>query len=121
MKSNEKMKVIIKQLKDGVNSVYSSENYVQLLNLISHMHSYSVNNCILILSQNPNATCVASLATWKKMGYKIRRGSKGIKILVPIPYKFKKEQKNIDENRNETTETIELICNSLIHFVFPIK
>lgn len=57
------MKVIIRQLKSGVNSVYSSENYIKLLNLISHMHSYSVNNCILILSQNFHATCATSFVT----------------------------------------------------------
>ncbi len=103
----EQMQKILEQLEDGVSKVFTSENYIRFLNMLSQFHSYSVNNCILILSQCPTATRVASFVTWKKLGCKVQKGSKGIKVLVPIPYKYQKEQKRVDENGDFVEETVE--------------
>ena len=103
----EKMKEIIMQLEDGVSSVFTSENYIRLLKMLSQFHNYSVNNCILILMQCPSATRVASFQTWKKMGYPVRKGEKGIKVLVPIPYTYQTERKAIDDEGNSVIETVD--------------
>lgn len=103
----ERMQEIIMQLQEGVAEVFTNENYLHFLNMMSMFHNYSVNNCILILSQNPLASRVASFATWKKLGCSVRKGSKGIKILVPIPYKYQKEKRSIDENGDTVEETVE--------------
>lgn len=103
----DKVKEIISQLEDGVEAVFASENYIRLLNMLAQFHSYSYNNCILILMQCPSATRVASFQTWKKMGYPVNKGEKGIRILVPIPYTYQKEQKSVDEQGNSVTETVD--------------
>lgn len=103
----DKVKEIISQLEDGVEAVFTSENYIRLLNMLAQFHSYSYNNCILILMQCPSATRVASFQTWKKMGYPVKKGEKGIRILVPIPYTYQKEQKSVDEQGNSVLETVD--------------
>ena len=52
----DKVKEIISQLEDGVEAVFTSENYIRLLNMLAQFHSYSYNNCILILMQCPTLT-----------------------------------------------------------------
>lgn len=104
----EKMQEIMEQLEKGVADVFTSDNYIRFLNIISQFHSYSLNNCVLILSQYPSASRVASFATWKKIGCSVQKGSKGIKILVPTPKKIVKEQTAIDDDDgNAIVETIE--------------
>lgn len=104
----DKMDEIMKQLEEGVASVYTSENYLRFLDLMSNFHQYSLNNCLLILSQFPSASRVASYRTWQKCGCNVVKGSKGIKILVPITHKFQKEK----ETTNEDGETIKEIVDA---------
>ena len=82
---------IIQKLEDGVKAVFSSEKYKDFLSAYGRFHDYSINNTILILMQNPAATHVASFRTWKALGRYPKKGSKAIKVLVPIPYKYEKE------------------------------
>lgn len=104
----ERMKEIMTQLEKGVQDVFTSENYTRLLNMLGQFHNYSMNNCILILMQCPNASRVASFQTWKKLGYPVRKGEKGIKVLVPIPYTYQTERKTVDEQGNPVTETLDV-------------
>ena len=103
----ESMQQIMDELEAGVASVFESDNYVKLLDMMSQFHQYSLNNCILILSQCPSATRCASFATWKKLKMPVKKGEKGIKILVPIPYKYQKEQRSIDDDGNTVTEIVD--------------
>lgn len=103
----DKIKEIMTQLEEGVASVFTSANYTRLLNMLGQFHNYSVNNCILILMQCPSASRVASYQTWKKLGYPVRKGEKGIKVLVPIPYTYQTEQKTVDEQGNPVVETVD--------------
>ena len=54
---------------------------------MARFHRYSVNNVLLIQSQRLGATRVAGFATWRQLGRFVRRGEKGIAILVPISYR----------------------------------
>lgn len=45
---------------------------------------FSPNNCLMILSQDPEATNCAGFHEWRKAGRIVRKGSKGIAILVPL-------------------------------------
>src|SRR2546425_4452674 len=54
-------------------------------------HRYSPRNRLLIFEQRPDATRVASYVDWKKQGYQVAKGEKGIRILVPkFPNGYKK-------------------------------
>lgn len=75
------------RLQTGVKDVFTSENYRHYLKFFAKMHNYSFNNTILILSQLPSASYCASYQTWKSLQCPVRKGEKGLKVLVPIPYK----------------------------------
>lgn len=46
--------------------------------------SYSLQNSLMILFQRPNATQCAGFHAWREAGRAVRKGSKGIAILVPL-------------------------------------
>lgn len=91
---------VLKKLENGVKEVFTSENYRNYLKFFSQFHNYSFNNVIMILMQYPTASKVASFRTWNKLGLKVKKGSKGIKVLVPIPYSYVKEEVVKDEFNN---------------------
>jgi hypothetical protein len=45
---------------------------------------FSVRNCMLILAQRGDATECAGFHDWRKVGRSVRKGAKGIAILVPM-------------------------------------
>ena len=92
----EKLKEITDKLEAGVREMFPSEKYAKWLKTMLTFHQYSFNNSILIAVQAPEATRVASYDTWKKLKRQVRKGEKGIKILVPAPVKVKKEIEQLD-------------------------
>jgi hypothetical protein len=51
---------------------------------MARFHHYSANNILLIHAQRQDATRVAGFSAWRKLGRFVRRGEKGIAILVPM-------------------------------------
>jgi hypothetical protein len=92
IKSKEQDKAdVMKKLEKGVKDIFTSDKYKEFLKTYAQFHNYSINNTILILMQNPNSSHVASFQTWKRLGRSVKKGEKGIKVLVPIPYKYEKQ------------------------------
>lgn len=93
-------------VEQGVRNILTSDKYISVLKNMSKFHRYSFNNMILILSQYPSATHVASYPSWKKNFNRfVTSGSTGIKILVPVEYKIYEKKKDpvtneilVDEN-----------------------
>ena len=56
-------------------------------------HRYSIPNQLLIMTQKPDATKVASFATWKELGRTVNRGERGLSIFYPM---FGKHQEIVD-------------------------
>ena len=96
----KEMDQVLEKLENGVKDVFTSENYRNYLKFFSQFHNYSFNNVIMILMQYPTASKVASFRTWNQLGLKVKKGSKGIKVLVPIPYSYVKEEVVKDEFNN---------------------
>lgn len=94
----EELKDITEKLEKGVQDVFSSSQYQELLNTMAKFPHYSVNNSILIMMQKPDATLVQSYTGWKKMGRFVKQGEKGIRILAPAPFKLEKEMDKVDES-----------------------
>lgn len=67
--------------------------YRQFLDLQSYFESYSINNNVLIFAQRPNATRVKDFEGWSEDDLVIRKGVKGIMILMPRPYEKDGEQR----------------------------
>lgn len=74
-----------------------SEKLVRWLEFVSRFHSYSAGNLVLILVQKPDATHVAGLRQWNRMGRKVRAGEKGIAILAPMTVRAKSETARVKE------------------------
>ena len=49
----------------------------------SRFHTYSTRNMMMIFAQNPNALFLASFQRFKEMGWPVKKGEHGMKILVP--------------------------------------
>jgi antirestriction protein ArdC len=68
-----------------------SEALKTYLSVMSRFHRYSWGNILLIYSQRPTATRVASFHAWVKMGRYVRKGERGIVILAPMVGRKKSE------------------------------
>ena len=76
-------------LEDKINSYFvSSEKLQEHLNFMSNFHKYSVRNMALIDNQFSGAKAVGSFQYWKDKGVSVKKGEKGIKILVPTPVQY---------------------------------
>jgi antirestriction protein ArdC len=61
-----------------------SQSLTAYLAAMGRFHRYSANNILLIHLQRRDATRVAGFSAWRKLGRFVRRGEKGIVILVPL-------------------------------------
>lgn len=61
-----------------------SEGLKDYLAAMARFRGYSWHNVMLIASQRPNASHVAGLHAWHKLGRFVKKGEKGILILAPI-------------------------------------
>lgn len=98
MDRKEKMDRITQMLKEGVENVFSSENYKNWLRVCSKFHHYSLNNQILILMQTGGtASHVAGYRKWQTLGRQVRKGEKGIFVIAPMPIKQKADNPDEDD------------------------
>ena len=79
-----KIDVVMKQLKDGVETIQQSDRFRLFLSTMAKFHEYSIGNLILIMIQKPGATHVAGFNTWKDLGRWVKASEKGIAILAPV-------------------------------------
>lgn len=103
-KSNSTAQIneIIKNLEEGVKSLFESKKYMDYLKVMSKFHNYSFNNSLLIALQMPQASLVAGYSTWKNTFHRqVEKGQKAIKIIAPSPYKIDKIQDKIDPITNK--------------------
>ncbi|MGV8970697.1 MAG: ArdC-like ssDNA-binding domain-containing protein [Rhodoglobus sp.] len=63
-----------------VEQLRETEQWQRFLSFAQAFHAYSLNNVLLILSQNPTATRVAGFRTWQQLGRQVRKGERGIRI-----------------------------------------
>ena len=112
----ERMTQIQKKLEEGVIAIYSSDKYKDYLRAMSRFPSYSANNCILIISQCPEASLVCGYKKWQSdFNRTVNKGEKGIMIMAPVKGKALVEEELFDEkNRlvrdedgNPLTELVE--------------
>jgi antirestriction protein ArdC len=81
--TTEKTQRLLASLEDAVRAVQDSESFKAYLRMTARFHRYSFGNVLLIASQRPDATHVAGYKTWNALGRYVRRGEKGIAIVVP--------------------------------------
>ena len=68
------------QITDQVESLRDSGQWQQFLDFAHNFHNYSLNNLLLILGQNPNASAVAGFRKWQELNRQVRKGEESLKI-----------------------------------------
>lgn len=106
----KEIEALTKDMKEKVNNFYESEeNIVEHLQFMSQFYDYSVRNQLLIQQQFSGAKAVGSFAFWKSKGATVKKGEKGIKILVPVKTeKFKRDEKWIAVKYANVQETAQI-------------
>lgn len=92
-----KAQAALDRLGEGVRAVYDSKRWETWLRSLARFHDYSLNNTLLIAMQMPTATRVASFRSWKRdFNRHVRKGERGIEILVPILVMCRDEEEGQD-------------------------
>ncbi len=73
------VKMLIDQLEAG-----HSEGLTAYLTAMGRFHNYSLGNILEIARQCPTATRVAGMYAWNQLNRRLKKGSKGIRILAPM-------------------------------------
>jgi antirestriction protein ArdC len=82
----------MERLEQGIDAILTSENFAAYLRMMANLHQYSFGNVLLIYTQCPSASMVAGYRRWQELGRQVRRGEKGITILVPLKHHIKPEE-----------------------------
>lgn len=72
----------------------SKDKLAEFFEFGTKFYQYSPRNVMLMLSQNPNITYVDSFLAWKNRDASVKKGEKGINILVPVQITYIKDGKN---------------------------
>jgi len=68
------------QITEQVEALRDSDTWEQFLNFAQNFHNYSLNNLLLILGQNRDASAVAGFRKWQELNRQVRKGEKALKI-----------------------------------------
>ena len=111
----KRMSQIQEKLEAGVREIFESGKYEDYIATMSKFPHYSINNCILIVSQCPEATHVCGYKKWQTdFNRVVNRNEHGIMIIAPITYKADVEEPVydaeshpvVDANGKQVTETV---------------
>lgn len=106
--SSKRTKEMFENIVDKLQTIVNSGEYESFLKFNKNFRGYSFNNLILIFSQFPEATKVAGKSKWLKMKRQLVPEAKKIFIIAPLPRKFNKTIKIIEDGEEiEKKETIE--------------
>lgn len=86
------------RLEAAIGEIHDSETFRRYLEVQARFHRYSWGNTLLILLQRPDATQVAGFHAWRKLGRFVKKGEKGIAIVVPH---VRRKQANSGEDEKE--------------------
>ncbi len=102
--------------------MWESQAWRRWLDSLAKFHDYSLNNTMLIAMQMPEATRVASYRSWQRdFGRHVRRGERGIEILVPMVVKRKDaDSEGVPQDDEEATERRKLVGFKVGH-VFDVS
>lgn len=72
------------RLTEAIGAIETGGQWRDWLDFAQRLHKYSFNNLILIWTQRPDASAVASYQTWQALKRQVRRGEKAIRVLAPM-------------------------------------
>ena len=117
-RAQERMQQALTLLEEGIGSILDSESFARYLRAMSRFHHYSAHNVALILAQRPEATRVAGYRAWQRLGRQVRKGEKGLVILVPLVKRIRSEPDGGDSEQEESEERI--VTRFGVGYVFDV-
>ncbi|QPW51601.1 ImmA/IrrE family metallo-endopeptidase (plasmid) [Bacillus thuringiensis] len=109
----EAVQALTKKMEKSVEGYFRTpEDLKEYLTFMAKFYHYSPSNISLIQSQFQGASAVGSFSFWKEKGFPVKKGEKGIKILVPnrTVAKFKDKEgtwKTVTKANEEEKKQIE--------------
>ncbi|HDR5352603.1 TPA: ImmA/IrrE family metallo-endopeptidase [Bacillus thuringiensis] len=109
----ETVQALTKKMEKSVEGYFRTpEDLKEYLTFMAKFYHYSPSNISLIQSQFQGASAVGSFSFWKEKGFPVKKGEKGIKILVPnrTVAKFKDKEgtwKTVTKANEEEKKQIE--------------
>ncbi len=97
----EHLQQLIQQLEAG-----HSEVLTAFLHAVALFRHYSFGNVLMIATQKPEATRVAGIVTWNRLGRRVKRGVKGIAILAPMVVNRRDKKENTNDESREEKKTV---------------
>lgn len=86
----ETTEAYMEEIEKGIEGFEDSEKYKEWLGFCGRFHHYSFNNQMLLMLQTRGqATYVASGKKWAEMGYRMKKGTKALRVLAPQLTKMK--------------------------------
>ncbi|MED2874526.1 ArdC-like ssDNA-binding domain-containing protein [Bacillus thuringiensis] len=80
----EEVQALTKGMENSIESYFrTTGDLKEYLTFMAKFYHYSPSNISLIQSQFQGASAVGSFSFWKEKGFPVKKGEKGIKILVP--------------------------------------
>lgn len=104
----------LRRLEEAVASIHDSESFRRWLDVSSRFHTYSLSNQLLIALQRPDATQVAGFTAWRKLGRFVRKGEKGIAIVVP-------HVRNVQDDNENGDRVARRVTNFGTGYVFDVS
>ncbi len=80
---DEQMRDALAMLEQGIAAVLDGDGFARYLATLARFHMYSPNNVAMIHAQRRDATHVAGYRAWQTLGRQVRKGERGIRIVVP--------------------------------------
>lgn len=102
----EKVEQLNAELVAAVEALTDSASWRAMLEVSARFRRYSINNQLLLWAQAEERgfelSQVAAFGTWKKLGYRIKAGSRGFRIFGPVKSRLRPDEvaKWIAEGRN---------------------
>ena len=107
MRAAEKVDAVGKAVDTLVAEVEAghSARLTAYLTAMGRFHRYSLGNVLLIGMQCPRATHVAGFRAWQRLGRRVRKGERGIRIMAPIVRRQK-----ADEDDSKRVVAFKTVC-----------
>lgn len=120
----EAVQALTKKMEKSVEGYFRTPGDLkEYLTFMAKFYHYSPSNILLIQSQFQGASAVGSFSFWKEKGFPVKKGEKGIKILVPnrTVAKFKDKEgawktvtkANEEEKKQIESKSVEMIPGRL--------
>lgn len=106
----EKVDLLVSDANEEISTYFTDPSLMkEYLDYISKFYKYSSKNIVLIEKQFEGAVGVGSFKFWKDNGFRLNKGEKGIKILVPAKTTYLLLDDNVKQLKYATKEEKEKI------------